>query len=200
MLEAIFGSRTRTKLLKLFLLNSQEFFVREISRAIDENLNSVRRELDNLEKLGLISIIETFRQAQGKKQINKYYQVNQNFVLYEDLRKLFLKSKLLIERTLAQKLNELGNVKLLILSGFFVDDNDAKTDLLIVGQINKIKLKNLISKISSQVDNEIRYTYMNVKEFNFRNGMTDKFLFEVLEGKKIVIVDKTGKLQWNLKF
>ena len=200
MLEAIFGSRTRTKLLKLFLLNSQEFFVREISRAIDENLNSVRRELDNLEKLGLISIIETFRQAQGKKQINKYYQVNQNFVLYEDLRKLFLKSKLLIERTLAQKLNELGNVKLLILSGFFVDDNDAKTDLLIVGQINKIKLKNLISKISSQVDNEIRYTSMNVKEFNFRNGMTDKFLFEVLEGKKIVIVDKTGKLQWNLKF
>ena len=200
MLEAIFGSRTRTKLLKLFLLNNQEFFVREISRAIDENLNSVRRELDNLEKLGLISIIETFRQAQGKKQINKYYQVNQNFVLYEDLRKLFLKSKLLIERTLAQKLNELGNVKLLILSGFFVDDNDAKTDLLIVGQINKIKLKNLISKISSQVDNEIRYTSMNVKEFNFRNGMTDKFLFEVLEGKKIVIVDKTGKLQWNLKF
>jgi len=195
MLEAIFGSRTRTKLLKLFLLNNQEFFVREISRAIDENLNSVRRELDNLEKLGLISIIETFRQAQGKKQINKYYQVNQNFVLYEDLRKLFLKSKLLIERTLAQKLNELGNVKLLILSGFFVDDNDAKTDLLIVGQINKIKLKNLISKISSQVDNEIRYTSMNVKEFNFRNGMTDKFLFEVLEGKKIVIVDKTGKLQ-----
>jgi len=195
MLEAIFGSRTRTKLLKLFLLNSQEFFVREISRAIDENLNSVRRELDNLEKLGLISIIETFRQAQGKKQINKYYQVNQNFVLYEDLRKLFLKSKLLIERTLAQKLNELGNVKLLILSGFSVDDNDAKTDLLIVGQINKIKLKNLISKISSQVDNEIRYTSMNVKEFNFRNGMTDKFLFEVLEGKKIVIVDKTGKLQ-----
>ena len=195
MLEAIFGSRTRTKLLKLFLLNSQEFFVREISRAIDENLNSVRRELDNLEKLGLISIIETFRQAQGKKQINKYYQVNQNFVLYEDLRKLFLKSKLLIERTLAQKLNELGNVKLLILSGFFVDDNDAKTDLLIVGQINKIKLKNLISKISSQMNSEIRYTSMSVKEFNFRNGITDRFLFEVLEGKKIVIVDKTGKLQ-----
>jgi len=191
MLEAIFGSRTRTKLLKLFLLNNQEFFVREIARETDEKLNSVRRELDNLEKLGLISIIK--KQIDSEKR--KYYQVNQNFVLYEDLRKLFLKSKLLIERTLAQKLNELGNVKLLILSGFFVDDNDAKTDLLIVGQINKIKLKNLISKISSQVDNEIRYTYMNVKEFNFRNGMTDKFLFEVLEGKKIVIVDKTGKLQ-----
>jgi len=191
MLEAIFGSRTRTKLLKLFLLNNQEFFVREIARETDEKLNSVRRELDNLEKLGLISIIK--KQIDSEKR--KYYQVNQNFVLYEDLRKLFLKSKLLIERTLAQKLNELGNVKLLILSGFFVDDNDAKTDLLIVGQINKIKLKNLISKISSQVDNEIRYTSMNVKEFNFRNGMTDKFLFEVLEGKKIVIVDKTGKLQ-----
>ncbi|MFH1456983.1 MAG: hypothetical protein ABIF17_02600 [Patescibacteria group bacterium] len=189
MLEVIFGSRTRTKLLKLFLLNNQEFFVREISRITDEKLNSVRRELDNLEKLGLISVVE--KKLDSEKR--KYYQVNQTFVLYEDLRKLFLKSKLLIERTLAQRLKELGNVKLLVLSGFFVDDSEAKTDLLVVGQINKTKLKNLISKISSQVDSEIRYTSMSVKEFNFRNGITDKFLFEVLEGKKIVIVDKTGK-------
>ncbi|MFH1610796.1 MAG: hypothetical protein ABIA91_02795 [Patescibacteria group bacterium] len=194
MLENLFGSRARTNLLKLFLLNQEEFFVREISRETGEKLNSVRRELENLEKLGLIQVVEKKVELdeEGKKkktEKRKFYKVNQNFVLYDDLRSLFLKSKLLIERTLAQKLTELGKVKLLVLSGFFVDDSDALTDILIVGQVNKTKLKTLITKISNQVDNEVRYTCMTTQEFNYRNGITDKFLFEVLEGKKIVVVD-----------
>ena len=198
MLENLFGSRARTNLLKLFLLNQEEFFVREIARETGEKLNSVRRELDNLEKLGLIQVVEKKipLEEEGKKkkiEKRKFYKVTQNFVLYEDLRSLFLKSKLLIERTLAQKLTELGKVKLLVLSGFFVDDTDALTDILIVGQINKTKIKTLINKISNQVDNEVRYTCMTTQEFNYRNGITDKFLFEVLEGKKIVVVDKMDK-------
>jgi predicted transcriptional regulator len=198
MLENLFGSRARTNLLKLFLLNQEEFFVREIARETGEKLNSVRRELQNLEKLGLIQVVEKkveLNEAGTKKKIEKrkFYKVNQNFVLYDDLRSLFLKSKLLIERTLAQKLTELGKVKLLVLSGFFVDDKDALTDILIVGQVNKTKLKTLINKISNQVDNEVRYTCMTTQEFNYRNGITDKFLFEVLEGKKIVVVDNMDK-------
>ena len=130
MLENLFGSRARTNLLKLFLLNQEEFFVREIARETGEKLNSVRRELQNLEKLGLIQVVEKkveLNEAGTKKKIEKrkFYKVNQNFVLYDDLRSLFLKSKLLIERTLAQKLTELGKVKLLVLSGFFVDDKES---------------------------------------------------------------------------
>lgn len=200
MLENLFGSRTRVKLLKLFLLEEGDFYVREIAKITGEQLNSVRRELENLEKLGLIvSIDPKLRVCSPRDKDNfnaekrKFYSAHKSFVLYEDLKNLFLKSRLLVEREIAIELSKLGKVKFLALSGFFVDDKNAKTDVLIVGQINKNKLKGLINKISKEFGKEIRYTSMNMQEFKFRNNITDKFLFEVLEGKKIVVVDNLGK-------
>ena len=76
------------------------------------------------------------------------------------------------------------------LTGFFVDDENARTDFLIVGRIKKDKLKKLVNKISKEFDQEIKYTCMSSQEFNYRNNITDRFLFDVLEGKKIVVVDK----------
>ena len=58
MLEQLFGSKTRTKLMKLFLLNPEQiYFIRELTRVIDTQINSVRRELDNLEHCGLIRVV-----------------------------------------------------------------------------------------------------------------------------------------------
>ena len=83
MLEQLFGSRTRTKLLYLFLENPEDpFFVREITREIKERINSVRRELDNLEKFGLIT-----SKTENQK---KYYSLDKNFVLYNELKSLLM--------------------------------------------------------------------------------------------------------------
>jgi predicted transcriptional regulator len=83
MLEAIISSKTRVKLLTLFLLSPErDYYVREIARMTEENMNAVRRELANLESFGLIS---------GERKGNqKYYSVNRDFFLYEDLQKLVL--------------------------------------------------------------------------------------------------------------
>jgi len=189
MLENIFGSRTRVKLLKLFLMQEGEFYVRELAKITGEQLNSVRRELDNLDKLGLVKVNEahTFKPGEEKR---KFYRVDKSFVLYEELKNLFLKSRLLVEREIANRLDKLGNIKFLVLSGFFVDDEEAITDMLIVGQVNKTKLNSLINRISAEFGQEIRYTTMSTQEFNYRNSITDKFLFDVLEGRKIVVVDR----------
>ena len=194
MLEKIFGSRTRVKLLKIFLTHPGEyFFVRELARQTEERVNSIRRELDNLVDFGLIraedkgkSDLEDVEQGQKKK----FYTINTDFVLYSEFKNLILKSRLLLERSLAKEIESLGKVKFLMLSGIFVDDKEAKTDLLIVGEFSKSKLDKLIHKLEKIFNQEIRYTAMDNKEFNYRNEVTDKFLFEVLEGKKIVVVDK----------
>lgn len=56
MLEKLFGSKARARLLKHFLLNSdQEFYIRQLARDLDLQVNSVRRELNNLEDFGLLS-------------------------------------------------------------------------------------------------------------------------------------------------
>ena len=55
MIDALFGSKTRVKLLHLFLNNpGKSFYVREITRIIDEQINSVRRELSNMLEIGII--------------------------------------------------------------------------------------------------------------------------------------------------
>jgi len=205
MLESVFGSRTRVKLLKLFLTHPNEyFFVREIARKVEEKINSVRRELANLEDLGLIVTEDKIKLDEEKDikparnasrsvaggEKKKYYITNTDFVLYNEFRNLILKSRLLLEKSLAKEIKNLGKIKFLVLSGIFVDDKGAKTDFLLVGSIDKKKLDGLIKKIEKNFDQEIRYTIMTPQEFKYRNQITDKFLFEVLEGKKIVVIDE----------
>ena len=56
MLEQLFSSKTRVKLLKRFLNQKEDkdYFIRELTRVLGEHLNSIRRELTNLEDLGLV--------------------------------------------------------------------------------------------------------------------------------------------------
>jgi len=183
MLEQIFGSRTRVKLLRLFLTNPEtDYYVRELTRKIKERINSVRRELDNLEKLELIN-----SQQVGQK---KFYRVNRNFILFPELKALILKSQLTVERNLGRSIKYVGQISYLVLTGIFTGVENVKTDILIVGKVNRRKLKRLISKFHKDFDKKIRYTVMSKKEFEYRNDLTDKFLYHILENQKIVICDK----------
>lgn len=54
-IEKLFGSKTRAKLLDLFFSDTgKSYYVREITRMIEEQINSVRRELINLEGIGIV--------------------------------------------------------------------------------------------------------------------------------------------------
>src|SRR5665213_274115 len=82
MIEQLFGSKTRVKLLQLFYSNpNRSFFVREITRKIDEQINSVRRELSNLLSIGIITSDNTNNKL--------YYEVNQKFEYYDPLQQIF---------------------------------------------------------------------------------------------------------------
>src|ERR1700756_1988821 len=82
MVEQLFGSKTRVKLLQLFYSNpNRSFYVREITRKIDEQINSVRRELSNLMQIGIITSDTTNNRL--------YYEVNQKYEFYEPLRAIF---------------------------------------------------------------------------------------------------------------
>ena len=183
MLEQIFGSRTRVKLLRIFLTNPEtDYFVRELTRKIKERINSVRRELENLESLELINSHQI-----GQK---KFYRVNKNFILFPELKALILKSQLTVERNLGRSIKYVGQISYLALTGIFTGVYNTQTDILIVGKVNRSKLKRLINKFHKDLDKRIRYTVMTKKEFEYRNDLTDKFLFNILENRKIVITDR----------
>lgn len=182
MLEQLFGSRTRIKLLRLLLANPQEaFFVRELTRKIDERINSVRRELSNLEEMGLL-------RPETKDQ-KKYYHVDTNFPLYEELRALVLKAHMTNNQQLANRLAKAGKISLLYLTGVFTGVNTAKTDVLIVGAVNKSRTEEIMRDFSKSIGREINYTAMTAQEFQYRKDITDRFLYNILENKHQVVVD-----------
>ncbi len=182
MLEQLFGSRTRVKLLRLFLSNPDAaYYVREITRKIDEQLNSVRRELANLLLFGLIT--------SDLRADKKFYQLNKKFALAKELSDLVLKSEVLLEQNFIKTMKDAGKIKFLLLTGSFTGAKQSPTDVLIVGQVNKAKLVSGIEKFQREIGREINFTLLTVKDFNERRNLGDKFLLTVLSGDKVVVVD-----------
>jgi hypothetical protein len=213
MLGKLFGSNTRVKILKLFLLHPEsKFYIRQIARGLKLQLNSVRRELENLETFGILTSRKVaseeakekpilnkslfnklyFVKSADVRQDKKYYQVNTDFVLYDEIKALIIKAQILYEKDFIKKLQKAGKVKLLILTGLFVNNPNAAVDLLIVGRFNKTKLFRLIKDLENELSKEINFTYMGAREFKYRRDITDVFLYDILEGRKIVVIDEVG--------
>lgn len=213
MLEQLFGSRTRTRLLHLFLkYPDRKFFIRELTRKIDTQINSVRRELKNLMECGLIEeVIDTamngdatqnFEASVVKKSsklkqtrksdstLRKYFRADPSFLLYNEISSLFLKSPLLLQNKFMKEISSYGTVDFALLAGFFVGRTDSPVDILIVGDVEKNRIHKLITGIEKEIDQEINYSIMKKQEYLYRKSITDKFLFTLLEGKKLVLVDR----------
>ncbi len=187
-LEHLFGSRTRAKLLRLLLLHPDElYYTRELARKVGEQLYSVRRELANLEAMELVRTEE--------RKNRRFYGVSKEHYLVPELTQLFVKAQVLFDRSLLNRLARLGRIRYLALTGQFVGlAEHTMTDLLIVGSCNRTKLRRLLGELQRNFDRPLSYTVMTMNEFQYRNGLTDRFLYSILENRKIVLIEKLTKL------
>lgn len=191
MIEQLFGSKTRVKLLKLFYSNpNRPFYVREITRKIDEQINSVRRELANLLSIGIITSDNT--------NTKLYYEVNPAFDYYQPLAEIFggAKPKKGKQTAVAEPsatpdpLKVLGNVELAIYTGQFTRDESTGIDFMLVGDINPTQLNKYIEELEQKEKKEIRYTVMTLDDFRYRQQVKDRFLDNVMTAKVQVLTDK----------
>jgi hypothetical protein len=198
MLEHLFGSKTRVRLLRLFLHNPEElFFVRELARKTHIQMNAVRRELLNLTKFGCLEEAEPDgmpEEKAGPSSQRRYYKLNTDFVLYPELRALLLKSQILLEQNFVKRLQDVGTLKYLALTGRFVDEIALPTDLFVVGKVNRDRLDRLVHDFERELGAAVRFTVLTVQEFQYRKQVGDKFVYSILEGKKIVIIDELSRL------
>lgn len=199
MIDKLFGSKTRVKLMHLFLNHpGQSFYVREITRLIDEQINSVRRELSNMLEVGVI----TSDTADNKL----YYEVNQRYEFYSALRAIFAGET--IQTNVAahtpedhtvndQYVNAIANIsalRLAIIAGVLVRGSTSPVDVLLVGQLPTAKVKATMSLIEKQEGREINYSTMSYDEFYYRLSVRDKFITEILNSKHAVAIDKDNVL------
>ncbi len=209
MVEQLFGSKTRVKLLQLFYGNpNRSFYVREITRKIDEQINSVRRELANLLSIGIIASDNTNHRL--------YYEVNQAYEYYDPLLAIFgqggsgitVKDDAAAPATVtpkkknatnlvgaeSDKLKAIGNVEVAVYTGQFTRDESSGIDMLIVGDVNQHALQKFISELEAQEGKELRYTVMSSQEFGYRRQIKDRFINTVLNAKKQILIDRNGVL------
>mgnify|MGYP000845467850 FL=1 len=191
MIDALFGSKTRIKLLHLFLNNpGKSFYVREITRLIDEQINSVRRELANMMNVGIIK---------SDKSDNKlYYEVDQRYEHYVPLRAIFgdnvdadtvVKEPKQSTLDWQTKLDEVGGVKLAVMAGVFVAGSASKVDLLLVGNPAPAKVKAFIKTLEKKEGRELNYSVLTYDEFYYRLSIRDKFITELTSSKYVVLRD-----------
>lgn len=200
MIEQLFGSKTRVKLLQLFYSNpNRSFYVREITRKIDEQINSVRRELANLLSIGIIT--------SDANNNRLYYEVNQEYEHYPALSMIFgsvatsepakklskntgkePKPDTVREHPLAKAVRATGRVDLAILTGQFTRDEQSGVDVLIVGDINQAKLARFIAELEKSENKEVRYTAMPLSTYQYRIQINDRFINNVISSKKQVII------------
>lgn len=181
------------RLLKLFLEHpEQKFYVREITRCTRSHIHSVRRELSNLSKVGLIKIYEIGKNSPSSMLgvQRKFYEANPACIIFQELRALLLKGQLFLQEELGRQLAGAGSIRYLALTGFFVDLPGFPTDLMIVGRVSKEKCAKVFREFEEEFGRTINYTLLTTKEFLERKEMMDRFLYNFLENKKVVLVDR----------
>lgn len=206
-IEQLFGSRTRARLLTLFLEHADRpFYVRELTRRIDAQLNSVRRELKNLVDIGVVlevegKIIPTEAKdkddddgAEVKGENKKFYKVNVAFPLFEDLRAVMRKAAVLMNQEIVRVLKEKGDIDCVLLTGRLTDVPAIPTDLLIIGTIDPDALATAIREFEHDIAREVNFTAMTKEEFLYRRDVGDRFLGAILDAKHVILWNRLSSL------
>lgn len=195
MLEQLFGSKTRVDMLRLFFRNpSDAYFVREITRSLDTQINAVRRELQILIDAKILIEVDDPKGVNLEKpgaKLRKYYRVNIESPLFQELQDLILKEQVLEEQVLVQEIIDAGgDVSFLLITGRFTNAKDAPADMLIVGNVKVRTVEKLIKEYEEKYDIPIGFTIFSQEEFFERRHMMDKFVYSMLDAKHIKVVNQ----------
>lgn len=181
-LQDFITSRVRVKILELFYQDvTGLYYVREITRAINEEINAVRRELARLTKVGVLK-----DEDRGNR---RYYFLNQSYQFYPELRQMIAKTTGL-GKELRKNKRKLGSVEYIMFSGRFVRRLAASQnhlDVLVIGDVVLAELAALIKDAEEELEREINYTVFTSEEFEFRKTRRDPFILDVLYGSRVMI-------------
>jgi len=189
MLKNIIVSKTRRKVMQLFFLNpNNNFYLRQVVRETEEEINAVKRELDLLVKARVLL---------KEKRLNKvFFQLNKNWLYFQEFLHVFWKASDYAQSFL-KNLSRLGKVKFIVFSEKFAkreDIKDTEIYILFVGTIVIPEVGNIIANLEKSYGREINYTVMTKEEFNFRKRNKDPFLWSFLTQPKIMIVGREEEL------
>lgn len=183
-LETLFGSKAKTRILRFFLLNPEkEYRIAEIAQKNMLSSSTVKKEINELRKIKFLT--------QHIKKRVKYFSLDQSFYFYFELKNLFAKSASSPQCKSLSKIKSIGDVKLALLSGIFLNYPKSKVDMILVANnVSRRKLKSVMGGLEAEVGKEVSFVLMNSDEFKYRIDMLDRFLLDFIEGTHLELIDK----------
>lgn len=181
-LEKLFGSSARVKIMKLFLFNPEVCFEKiEVVSKTKASQANVNRELKLLSDISLV------------KKRSKGYILNQEFGFLKQLKNLLINNEPLQQGDIAKRIGKTGKIKLIIVSGVFIQSDDSRIDLLVVGdEIKERALKSVVQTMESEIGKELKFTSLKTEDFKYRHSICDRLIRDVLDYPHDIIVDKIG--------
>lgn len=176
-------SRVRVEMMELFFSNPEEmYYVRQITRLINEEINAVRRELERMLGSGLLKSEE-----RGNRL---YYFINKRYLYFQELRQMVAKSTGLGKK-IKSKRRKLGSIDFVMFSGKYIrglKPVQDEVDMLFVGDIDLNLLQKLVKEEEKELGREINYAVFSKEEFNFRKTRRDPFIMDILYGSRVMII------------
>ncbi len=198
-LGKLFGSSARVRLMRLFLMNTEEVFDKtEMGKRSKISGDTLRKEVKLLEEIGLIKsriVVKMRPKASGKdgaleKKKVTGYGLNVSFPYLTPLKSLVTEIALGKE-DVAGRFRNCGQMKLIIVSGIFIDESDSRVDILIVGdKLKKPVIEGVLRRLEAELGKELTYGVMETTDFEYRFGIYDKFIRDVIDYPHLVVLNK----------
>lgn len=178
----IFGGEAKVKIMRLFIFNPGLVLTgAEVAKRTKEKPIRARRELNNLTKAGLIK-----KRARG-------YVLNPSYIYLPAIGNFLIDATPLTEREIVKKISKVGNIKLILIAGVFLHDPDSRVDLLIVGDnLSQGRITTAMFAIEAELGKELRYASFETVDFQYRLGIYDKLVRDILDSRHRKIVNKLG--------
>ncbi|MBI2610064.1 hypothetical protein HYW53_02720 [Candidatus Giovannonibacteria bacterium] len=199
-LEKLFTSGGRVKIMRFFLVNPEEIFtLEEISKTLRLPRSKSKKEINFLKSIGFLAkgakevqlFFKKTKKARKKKELG--FRLNKFFPYIRQLRSLVSEAPSASRELFLRRFRQLGRgLRLIILSGVFVANKGERTlDVLIVcDNPRKGPVEKILSRIESEMGKELNYALLSTEEYKYRCGMYDKFITEILENDHDVLIDR----------
>ena len=185
MLVKIFSSKTRVDLLRLFFTHSESrYYVRQIARELRRDISGIKRELDNLEKAGLL--------VSDKVGNLRYYSVNKSAAIYSEIKSIVAKT-VGVQGAINEALGKLSGLRqawLYTTNSHPPGEGAGPIHLLVVGDVDLTDLNEAITRLEGHLGREINYTVFDEGEFQRRRAEADPFLTEILGGRNVLLIGR----------
>ncbi len=202
-LTAIFGNQAKVRILRLFLFNPETpFFLPEIIERTKCASTPVRKELSALLKIGLLKKRLTTKDLPvtgkgaknpAKKLHGLSYQLNNKFVYLDQLKTFLTVSSVSADDALLRRFSNIGKLKLVVASGIFIQNWDARVDILIAGdELDLHRIETVIKSIEAEIGKEIAYSAFDTQDFEYRLGIHDRLVRDILDYPHVTLLDRLG--------